>query len=275
MPELPEIELVAVALRNDVLEKTITRAELLREKLAPDDSPKVFSERLQNVVIKEVYRRGKYLVVKTDSEFSLLVHLRMTGKFNLLNENEENPKHTHAEFVFNSGNRLAFVDQRHFGFMKTHKTAKLVDYFASKKLAPEPFSDQFSGAYLRNVTTKSKSAIKDLLLNQQKVCGLGNIYAAEALHLAGIHPTKPANKISLRKINLLYDAIIRVLTEAVEFGNRTTFEINSIENGYINRDEGWLVYDREGKPCFKCEKTILRAIHHGRSNFFCPNCQRK
>ena len=216
MPELPEVELISRSLDTLVRDRTISSAELHRGRLAPDISANGFAAALQNTKINFVHRRGKHILFDLGGDKTLIVHLRMSGRFSLLPANREDPKFTHAVFYFEDETRLVFDDQRHFGLMKIIATRELHEAKELKKLAPEPFSDEFSIQYLRDILKTSKRSLKEFLLDQTKVCGLGNIYACEAMFAAGIHPETPANKVSSRKIKPLFDSIRAVLRLAIE-----------------------------------------------------------
>src|SRR5262249_18592693 len=161
---------------------------LRRAKLAPDTTPPAFARRLKAETINFIHRRGKHILFDLTGGKSLIVHLRMSGRFLLLPDEIEDPKFTHAVLHFTDGMRLVFYDQRHFGLMKIVKTADLYEAKELKKLAPEPFGDEFSIDYLTRISRASKRTLKEFLIDQTKVTGLGNIYACEAMFLAGVHP---------------------------------------------------------------------------------------
>lgn len=277
MPELPEVELAAKALNKAVALKKITQARLIREKLAPDSPPALFEAGLKDAEINFVGRRGKHILFDLGNGNTLMVHLRMTGRFLLLDPDDELPKHTHAVFYLSNEARLVFQDQRHFGFMKVEATSGLQNCKELKDLAPEPFSEAFSDNYFFSALEASKRKIKEFLLDQSKVCGLGNIYAAESLFMAGIAPLKAANSISRKKASLLREKIIEVLAESISHGSTLNIGLENIEAGYYGGGyEGhWRVYDREGQPCPRCEALIKRIVQGGRSSYFCPKCQRR
>ena len=276
MPELPEVEIISRSLHTLVGGRTISTATLFRERLAPDITPADFSKTLLNTKINHVHRRGKHILFDLSGDKTLIVHLRMSGRFSLLTSNTEDPKFTHAVFYFKDETRLVFDDQRHFGLMKIVATLDLHDAKELKKLAPEPFSDQFSVAYLRKTLKTSKRSLKEFLLDQTKVSGLGNIYAAEAMFAAGVHPETPANKVSARKVPLLYESIKAVLTLALSFAGNLKVDPENLEGGYFSSDgDGWQVYDREGESCRTCKTPIVRLKQGGRSTYFCRKCQRK
>jgi formamidopyrimidine-DNA glycosylase len=276
MPELPEVELVANSLNKLVSNRQIVAAELLRERLAPFDSPEEFARKLKNSRINSVHRRGKHVLFDLDSNLTLITHLRMSGRFMLLPPERELPKHTHAIFYLEDETRLAFQDQRHFGLMKIVETENLYETKELKNLAPEPFSDDFTPAYLRHTLLKSKKPLKEFLLDQTKVCGLGNIYVAESLFLAGINPLTPANQLKPRKINILFEKIREILAESISHGSTMNVNPENIDGSYYGGEyEGhWRVYDQEQKPCFGCKTEIKRIVQSGRSTYFCPKCQK-
>lgn len=276
MPELPEVELVTKSLNKLIKGRKITTAELLRERLAPDITPKKFSKNLKDTTINFVHRRGKHILFDLDKSKTLIVHLRMSGRFMLLPFERDNPKFTHAAFYFEDESRLVFSDQRHFGFMKLVETDRLNEAKEIKKLAPEPFSDEFSKEYFRNVLKKSSRNLKEFLLDQTKVCGLGNIYAAEAMFLARVNPQIAANRVSAVKANRLHGFIKEVLAESIENGSTLNVDPENLDGSYYGGgyEDHWRVYDREGEPCPNCNSKIKRVKQGGRSSYFCPKCQR-
>jgi formamidopyrimidine-DNA glycosylase len=276
VPELPEVEHVARALDKLVGGRRVEEAELLRPRLAPECAPEDFAARLSGARVTGVGRRGKHVLVGFDNALTLIVHLRMTGRFLLLPESRELPKHTHALFRLDDRRNLAFADQRHFGLMKLCPTDALREAKELRALAPEPFSDEFTAAYLASALARSRRALKETLLDQTKVCGLGNIYAAEALHLARANPFAPAADFPRRRVPHLRRSILEVLSESIAHGSTMNADPENIEGGYFGGPyEGrWRVYGRGGEPCRKCRSTVGRATQSGRSTFYCPKCQR-
>ncbi len=277
MPELPEVELISRSLDTLVRGRTISSAKLHRARLAPDITADDFAAALQNTRINFVHRRGKHILLDLGNEKTLIVHLRMSGRFSLLTSNREDPKFTHAVFYFEDETRLIFDDQRHFGLMKIVATPELHETKELKKLAPEPFSDEFSVEYLQSTLKTSKRSLKEFLLDQTKVCGLGNIYACEAMFAAGVHPETPANQVPVKKIPLLYDSIRAVLQLAISHAGDLAVDPENLEGGYfsVGDETVWYVYDRENEPCRNCNTPIVRLKQGGRSTYFCRKCQRK
>ncbi len=277
MPELPEVEIVARSLNTVVNGRRIVSAELLRSRLAPDTTPRKFAAYLERAGINFVHRRGKHILFDLDNRKTLITHLRMSGRFLLLSNGSEDPKFAHAVFHLDDDSRLVFDDQRHFGLMKIVETAKVGEAKELAKLAPEPFSDEFSPEYFRSVLKSSRRTIKEFLIDQTKVCGLGNIYASECLFLARVNPEKRADTISPKKAIGLHVSIREILRGAIDYGASLAIDPHDIGRSiYGNGPEtAWRVYDREGQKCVMCETPVVRLKQGGRSTYYCRRCQRK
>jgi formamidopyrimidine-DNA glycosylase len=286
MPELPEVEHVVRALRRVVVNRTIVASEIRLPKLIAPLSPLSFNRRIKGSTITGVSRRGKFILIELHrasgrtkrgsqaQNLILAVHLRMTGKFVLLTPDDELPKHAHAIFYLDHDQRLVFRDQRQFGVMKLMESSRLWETKGISELAPEPFGDDFTLEYLRLLLKRSHRSLKTLLLDQTKVLGLGNIYAAEALFRARINPFKPANELTSRRVPDLFAAIREVLQFAVDHIRGSI----SLEEGFSYGaafENFWQVYEREGQPCVRCGAKIRRATQGGRSTYWCPRCQRR
>lgn len=293
MPELPEVEHVVRALRRAVAGRAIVASEIKLPKLISPSSVSSFKRKIKGTCITGVSRRGKFILIELDHTpalphggasatgarrgrpaLVLVVHLRMTGKFLYLSADDELPKHAHAIFYLDNDRRLVFRDQRQFGVMRLVSAKVLSQSKGIAELAPEPFGDDFNLAYLKATLRRSRRSLKTLLLDQTRVLGLGNIYAAEALFRAGINPFKPADELSAPRVARLHGSIKEVLE----------FAVAHIRGGF-NLEEGfsygeaferfWQVYEREGEPCVKCGARIKRATHGGRSTYWCPRCQQR
>ena len=276
MPELPEVELVARALERAVRGSRFESAKLLRPGLAPDTTPREFARRLRGATVVSVGRRGKHILAALDNGEALITHLRMTGSFRLVRARAALPKHTHALFRLEDGRRLAFTDQRHFGLMKLARASELHTVKELRSLAPEPFSEEFTDEYLASVLARTRRPLKDVLLDQTKVTGLGNIYAAEVLFVAHVDPFIKASEFPRRRVARLRSAIVAVLGEAVAHGAALNVSLEDLETSYYGGgdDKRWRVYDREGEPCADCGASVRRVSHAGRSTYFCPRCQK-
>lgn len=274
MPELPEVEHVVRALAPVVTGRRILAAELNLKRIAPGISRAGFDRQLRNIRIIDVGRRGKYILFKLESGHVLTTHLRMTGKFVALGVDQSLPPYAHVVFYLDDDRRLVFCDMRQFGRMRIFK-----DPLRPPKelltLAPEPLSDEFTENYFLETLARSRRPLKHLLLDQTRVLGLGNIYAVEALWLAGVNPRKAANKLSKPRARKLYQAIRDVLQEAIDAGSTLRIDLADGNGSYFEAPERfWRVYEREGEPCVRCGTSIKRIVQGGRSTYFCPKCQK-
>jgi len=292
MPELPEVEHVVRALRRVVVGRRIVAAEVKLPKLITPDSPSKFARQVKGSVITGVSRRGKFILIELErkldvpalrlrtkrpdrkKEFVLVVHLRMTGKFLHLSPDDELPRHAHAVFYLDNDKRLVFRDQRKFGVMRLVPTSQVKSTKGISELAPEPFEDGFDLDYLRATLSRSRRTLKTLLLDQTKVLGLGNIYAAEALFRARISPFAIAAELSAPRSARLHTAIHDVLKFAVAHIRGSISLVEGFSYGAAF-ENFWQVYDREGEPCVRCGARIRRITHGGRSTYWCPRCQRR
>jgi formamidopyrimidine-DNA glycosylase len=263
MPELPEVEMAARELREWLLGRTILRAQLLRAGLAPQNSPESFARTLKGARVVGISRRGKHILTHLSHARTLITHLRMTGRFLDLDPADPHPPHTHAIFWLDNGRKILFSDQRHFGWMHLARSAQLDEVEQLRRLAPEPLDPQFSSDYLYDVLHRSRRAIKLILLDQTRVLGLGNIYAAEALFKARVNPRVEGARLSRKRTELLHREIVNVLRLAIA----------SQSKAYGENDESWAVYDREGEPCRSCSGAVKRFTQGGRSTYYCPRCQ--
>ena len=276
MPELPEVEQVVRALARAIAGRRILAAELRLKRTAPGISAAAFDRKLKNSTITSVTRRGKYILIELDSDQVLTTHLRMTGKFVSAAVDEPLPAYAHVVFHLDNDRRLIFCDMRQFGRMRILSSKKLTAARELSTLAPEPLSEEFTVDYLSSVLARSHRSLKQLLLDQTKVLGLGNIYAGEALFRARINPFKAAHTLSRQRTIRLHVAIRDVLREAVELGS--TLKIDLADGGAVyfsSPERFWQVYEREGEPCPNCGTKIRRVVHGGRSTYYCPRCQRR
>ncbi len=276
MPELPEVEHVVRALRRAVLGQRIVAVDVNLPRLVVGVSAATFKRKLRGLRIEAVNRRGKYILIELDQDRVLLVHLRMTGKFVRLAYDQKLPPYAHVVFYLDDDSVLAFCDMRQFGRMKIVIASRLQRSRELKDLAPEPLSDDFSLAYLSETLARSRRPLKQLLLDQTKILGLGNTYAAEALLLARISPFASATSLSKQRIARLHKAIQQILSEAIESGSTLKIDLADGNGSYFGGDERfWRVYEREGEPCVQCGTRIRRVVQAARSTYYCPKCQRR
>jgi formamidopyrimidine-DNA glycosylase len=276
MPELPEVEHVVRALRVAVLGRRILAAEIKLPRLLVGSSPTALKRKMRGARIDAVSRRGKYILIELDNQQVLLVHLRMTGKFLSIGADQPLPPYPHVVFYLDDDRRLVFCDMRQFGRLRLLPVKKLPTLPQIEALAPEPLTEEFSTAYFLATISKSRRSLKQLLLDQTRVLGLGNIYASEALFLARISPLKQADRLSKSRALKLHQAIRDILQEAIDAGSTLRIDLTDGNGSYFGTTERfWRVYEREGEPCVNCGARIRRVVQGGRSTYFCPRCQRR
>ena len=277
MPELPEVEHVVRALRRTILNRRIIASEIKLRKLIAPLKPAQFNRKVKGSRITDVSHRGKFILIELDPDRVLAVHLRMTGKFLYLHADDEPPKHSHAIFYLDNDRRLVFRDQRQFGIMKLVARSEVTNTKGIVELAPEPFAEDFSVDYLAQALSRSRRTLKTLLLDQTKVLGLGNIYAAEALFRAGINPFKISATLSKKRVARLHAAVVEVLRDAITDSSTSRIDLEHPDGFSYGEafERFWQVYEREGEPCCKCGARIRRVTHGGRSTYWCPRCQRR
>jgi len=276
MPELPEVEHIVRALRRSVRGRRILAAEIKLPRLLVGSSPASFKRKLRGARIDGVNRRGKYILIELDNQQVLVVHLRMTGKFLCIGADQPLPPYPHVVFYLDDDRRLVFCDMRQFGRMRLLPAKKLSALPQIEALAPEPLTDDFSLAYFLETLSKSRRSLKQLLLDQTRILGLGNIYASEALFLARISPLKPADSLSKKRALRLHEAIREILQEAIDAGSTLRIDLTDGNGSYFGTTERfWRVYERAGEPCVNCGAPIKRVVQGGRSTYYCPRCQRR
>lgn len=273
MPELPEVETVRKTLVHLVSGKTIQRVTVLWPKIVKrPDEPKQFQDALSGQTIHDVKRRGKFLKIIVD-DYVLVSHLRMEGRYGLYQASEEYDKHTHVIFSFTDGTELRYRDVRKFGTMHLFKKGMEESELPLSQLGPEPFSDQFTLAYLKTKLKSTSRKIKPVLLDQTIVVGLGNIYVDEALFRSGIHPERTACELSDEEYEALHKEIILTLQEAVAQGGSTVRSYVNTQGDIGMFQLHLFVYGRTNEPCKKCGTVLTKSVVGGRGTHFCEKCQ--
>jgi len=287
MPELPEVETVRRGLEPALAGARLSRVEARRPDLR-FPLPDGFVQRLTGARIERLDRRAKYLLAPLDRGDTLIMHLGMTGRFEVEESGRAtspgdfvqavppDPKHAHVLFETEEGARITYYDPRRFGFMDLIPTEGLEQHPFFKGMGPEPLGPGLTASYLAAAFAGRKQGPKTLLLDQRIVAGLGNIYVSEALHRAHISPLKPAGRVAKKKIEPLVQAIREVLAEAIEAGGSSISDFASSDGALGYFQHRFRVYDREGEPCPTpgCKGVIARTVQAGRSTFHCPICQR-
>lgn len=286
MPELPEVETVKRGLSKLIVRKQITKATSDNFKSFPNLPPEIKAF-LLGARIVAVRRRAKVIVIDLDTNYSLVVHLKMTGQ--LVYRGEENwgaghpndsligdlpDKTTHAELEFSDGSKLFFNDQRKFGWMKLLATPLVEDLPFFQTVGPEPLTEQFTAEVLaKRLQRRAKSCIKAVLLDQTTVAGLGNIYVDESLFLSRIHPETLTAELTSEQIERLTDNIKQVLQQSIDAGGSSSRNYVDADGKRGNYLDGAYVYGRAGLPCRLCGTPITKLKVAGRGTHICPVCQ--
>ena len=270
MPELPEVETTVAGLRSVLLGSRLTRVEPRRADLRFPIPPDL-RQRMTGATVTGLSRRAKYGLIETDRGDMMIFRLGMSGRWRI--DPAEIGAHDHLLLETDQGRLLSLNDPRRFGSLDLVRADAWSGYAPFTRMGPEPLGHEFSPAMLATALKGKATSIKAALLDQRIVAGLGNIYVCEALHRAGIAPTRPAGRISGARLALLVDAIRTVLTAAITAGGSTLrdYARPDGELGYFSKQ--WRVYGREGQPC-PCGGTVRRRVDGGRSTFYCPTCQK-
>jgi formamidopyrimidine-DNA glycosylase len=291
LPELPEVETVRRGLLRAMEGRRFTHAETRRSDLRIA-FPVGFQDRLIGRRVKRLWRRAKYIMIDLDSGETLVIHLGMSGRITVFeNDLEVTPgsfhyesavadagrgRHDHVVFETDAPARIVFTDHRRFGLMTILETESVSSDKLFKDLGIEPLSAGFTAAYLKSVLKGRKTPIKSALLDQHVIAGLGNIYVCEALWRARISPRKQAARLNLAQLDLLVPGIQSVLNEAIEAGGSSLRDHQQTngEPGYFQKS--FAAYDREDEDCLRphCSGAIRRIVQSARSTFYCPSCQK-
>lgn len=281
MPELPEVETVRLGLESRTQGMTIAKVAVLRQRaIASPQEPALFELALGGCVIEAWQRRGKYLIAKLGHGDGSQaghwgVHLRMTGQFLWIEEPTPVCAHTRVRFWNPAGQELRFIDTRSFGQMwwvPPHTPPETV-ITGLTRLGPEPFDPQMTAKYLQTRLQGSKRAIKNALLDQSLIAGVGNIYADESLFAAGIRPDTASGCLSLGRLARLQQCLVEVLRASIGAGGTTFSDFRDLKGLNGNYGSQAWVYRRSGQPCRRCGNPIQRQRLGGRSSHWCPCCQ--
>ena len=274
MPELPEVEVLRRSLDRTIVGDVVRSVTVFEPRLREP----IDRARLEGLVcggsVIGTRRRAKYLLIDCDTESSIVVHLGMSGRFTLTPGRTPRLPHEHVSIKLESGRRLRFVDPRRFGLLFALETAGIETDRHFAHLGVEPLEEELSGEFLRSVAVGRRGPVKSFLMNARIVVGVGNIYASEALHLAGVHPLRSVSRISAGRWDRVAAAVHSTLEAAIRQGGTTLndFADAAGQEGYFS--VALQVYGREGKDCGRCGAAIRRRVIAGRSTFYCPGCQR-
>jgi formamidopyrimidine-DNA glycosylase len=270
MPELPEVETTLRGIEPWLLGKTIARIRVHHRGLRWPVPESI--HRCDGASVIALRRRAKYLIVET-SGGTIIIHLGMSGSLRVIEKAEPKRKHDHVEFELDDGAIIRYHDPRRFGTV-LWTDQPVEDHELLSKLGPEPLGNAFNGEHLFRMSRRKKVAVKNFLMDNHVVVGVGNIYANEALFIAGIRPAKAASRITRNQYLTIADTIRKVLSDAIRMGGTTLrdFVNSSGEPGYFQQTLN--VYGRAGEPCRHCNAVIKQRTIGQRSSFYCPACQR-
>lgn len=276
MPEAPEVASVLSFLEQELKDRKIVKATITHPKLAENMDPEVLCQKLENQHFRRFLRHGKYLIFEMD-DVDWLSHLRMEGKFLLADAMPEDPKtakHIHAVFDLDDGRKLLYYDTRKFGRMQVYdKVDDIRTLPPIQKMGLDVLDPHLDGQALKKKLGKRKIPIKQALLDQSIVAGIGNIYADEILFYAGIDPRSTSSHLSLEDCSHIVQGIKAIIGASMEHGG-TTIRTFSYGHGTAGTFQNLLkVHDREKEPCPSCQMPIEKILVGQRSTYLCPNCQ--
>lgn len=270
MPELPEVETTRRGITPWIKGHSVTAMDVRQRKLRWK-VPSTIENQLIGQELLDIRRRAKYLLFDT-ANGSAILHLGMSGSLRIVEADDPIGKHDHIDIAFANNKLLRFRDPRRFGALLWSK--KPLQHKLLKSLGPEPFDPAFNGQYLHEISRRRSVNIKSHIMNAQIVVGVGNIYASEALFAAGIHPQRPANRVSIERLQILTDCIRQVLSRAIDAGGTTLrdFVGGDGSEGYFAQQLA--VYGRADEPCIQCGRPISHVVLGQRASYYCKSCQR-
>ena len=275
MPELPEVETIRGQLAPALEGRVLQRLDVLDPRWCEPAPPEELAAATAGRTVEAVIRRGKYLTLELSDEVHVVMHLRMTGNLLLVKAGEDDPGRPHLRARFDFGDeRLLFVDVRRFGtgVVLLGDTAR-DEYFASR-LGVEPLSPDFTADALRLLAKGRRAPVKAFLLTQERIAGVGNIYADEALYRARIHPLRPVGTLRRPQIAELRDAVVDSLEAGIDARGATIDDFRHSDGAEGSFQDRFMVHLREGEPCERCGTTIVKLRAAGRGTYICPHCQR-
>ncbi|SDP13538.1 DNA-(apurinic or apyrimidinic site) lyase [Selenomonas ruminantium] len=273
MPEMPEVEIIRRYLDKQTAGKKIMDLDIRLPRMIKWPDTEGFRDMVTGRTIKGMNRRGKYLLMELDNGNEVVFHLRMTGRLVFEPTGKTTDSHARVIFHLQYGASLVYGDTRTLGTIHGIKPEERTMLKGLAEMGPEPLSADFTAKYLEQAVSRRKTAIKSFLLNQKYIGGIGNIYADEALFLAGIHPLRPASSLSAGECQRLWESVNQVIAAGIEDGGTTFRDYQNGEGGKGSHQDHLYVYARKGEPCRNCQTPIERIIVGGRGTHFCPHCQ--
>jgi formamidopyrimidine-DNA glycosylase len=273
MPELPEVETVCRSLRPHLLGRTIRRIRVLESRLRVPVDERALAG-LAGKRIEEIGRTAKYILLSLSGGVVWLFHLGMSGKLICVAPQTPRRKHDHIVVDFDNGTELRYHDPRRFGLSLVAPREELARLPQLRHVGLDPFDERLTGAFLFGFTRASERRIRDLLLDQQIIAGLGNIYANEILALAGIKPTTRAHRLTRKQAQTIAAAIPKLMRDAIRWCGTSFSDYRDADDRSGEFQNHLRVYDRDGESCRVCPGTIKRVAIGNRSAFYCPGCQK-
>jgi formamidopyrimidine-DNA glycosylase len=271
VPELPEVETIKRHLAPHVEGRVIERLEVLDPRWSEPAPPEELAAAVEGRRIERLSRRGKYLDWELEDEVHVVMHLRMTGNL-ILGSHRDRP-HLRVRLELDSGDDVLFVDPRRFGTGVVLLGDDARDKYFETRLGPEPLSPDFTADALRAQAAKRKQPVKAFLLTQERVAGVGNIYADEALFRARIHPLRPVGALKRTQIADLRDAVVASLEAGIDAKGATIDDFRHPDGASGSFQDRFLVHLREGEPCVRCGNTVVKMRAAGRGTYVCETCQ--
>jgi formamidopyrimidine-DNA glycosylase len=274
VPELPEVETIRRQLAPALQGRRIEAVEVRDPRWCEPAPPEAIEDALRGRRIERVGRRGKYLTVSTEDDVHLVMHLRMTGNL-LLDRDGDDPAHLRVAIALDSGERLLFVDVRRFGTGDVLLGSDALAEFFASRLGVEPLSTDFTADALRALARGRKQPVKAFLLNQERVAGVGNIYADEALYRARIHPLRSVGSLKRPQIEALRAGVVESLRQGIDAKGASIDDYRHVDGARGTFQDRFLVHTRAGEPCPRCGTPIEKLRAAGRGTYVCPVCQRR
>ena len=289
MPELPEVEVVKRTLKKKILNLIIEKVNIndgnLRYKVNKEEISKLKGKRF-----KKIKRRSKFLIFEFNKNFVMLVHLGMTGKFFFVDKKEKkfktsfyynlnkltDQKHNRVVFCFKNKEKLIYNDVRKFGFIKLYDSDKLKKISHLKYLGPEPLEEKWNSKYFKKYILNRKRSVKNILMDQKFISGLGNIYVNEILFQSKVRPERKVSKLNDDEINKIINYSKKILRRSIKLGGSTIKDFSSDNGKKGIFQQHFKVYGRKGEKCSNtdCNNSIIRTVISNRASFFCKSCQK-
>jgi formamidopyrimidine-DNA glycosylase len=274
MPELPEVETIRRQLEPELVGARLDRIEILDPRWCEPAPPDEVAQAVEHRRIEALIRRGKYLIVELADDVHLVMHLRMTGNVLLVAPGDTERRFLRVRIDLDDGRHLLFCDARRFGTGLVLLGVDAVHDYFSGRVGIEPLGPDFTAEALRAMASGRRQPVKAFLLSQERVAGVGNIYADEALWLAKIHPLRPVGSLKRGQLELLRDAVVKVLHAGIDAKGATIDDYRDASGAEGSFQDHFEAYGREGEPCSRCGATIRKIRAAGRGTYFCPREQR-